>query len=179
MDRALEEALRFRELHPSVRSLRMLSWVLFYRRQYEDAIASFKEILEARAGSPWHAQAYYGIGQSYAALGSYADALEASLQAIEGGSVVASNNRLGSLAYVYALSGQPKQALDLLPELKERDRAAWVGVVYAALGERDLAFEWMGRATPLEMLNIKVGPWYDPLRDDPRFEELLRRMNLE
>ncbi len=51
--------------------------------------------------------------------------------------------------------------------------------VYAALGHNDAAFEWLERAyeerDAMDMLN--VWPGYDPLRSDPRFDDLLRRMN--
>jgi hypothetical protein len=53
-------------------------------------------------------------------------------------------------------------------------------MVHAQLGERDAAFQWLeeaysDRATPL--INLKVHPAWDPLRDDSRFTEILRRLN--
>ena len=55
--------------------------------------------------------------------------------------------------------------------------------IYAELGEMDRAFEFMERAieegsSSNAVFFLKVFPWYDPLRSDPRFENLLRRMNL-
>jgi hypothetical protein len=54
-------------------------------------------------------------------------------------------------------------------------------VLYAALGERDTAFEYLERAfeerDPM-LLAVKVDPACDPLRSDPRFDELLRRIGL-
>jgi len=55
---------------------------------------------------------------------------------------------------------------------------AWI---YAGLGETDRAIEWLERAYQARVANltyIKVHSRYDPLRDDPRFQDLLRRMNL-
>ena len=52
---------------------------------------------------------------------------------------------------------------------------------HAQLGEKDQAFEWLEKAYEARsssLINLKVKPLYDPLRDDPRFHDLLRRMNL-
>jgi serine/threonine-protein kinase len=52
-------------------------------------------------------------------------------------------------------------------------------LAYGALGEMDQAFEWLEKAfEEYELGYLKVDPYYDPLRDDPRFQDLLRRMNL-
>jgi len=53
---------------------------------------------------------------------------------------------------------------------------------YARLGEKDQAFEWLEKAYQEHeggLIFLKVDQWADPLRDDPRFHDLLRRMNLE
>jgi hypothetical protein len=52
--------------------------------------------------------------------------------------------------------------------------------IYAGLGEKDKAFEWLGKACEdRSITGIKGDPVYDPLRSDPRFADLLRRMNLQ
>ncbi len=56
------------------------------------------------------------------------------------------------------------------------------GEYYAMLGEKDLAIEWLTKAVEERDNYVtwaKVYPLLDPLRDDPRFQDLLRRMNLE
>ncbi len=66
----------------------------------------------------------------------------------------------------------------------------WSAVVYGLLGERTRALELLERlfddeSWRLSILQrnlffyLKVGPWFDPLRSDPRFEDLLRRMNFQ
>ncbi len=54
-------------------------------------------------------------------------------------------------------------------------------IIYAYLGEKEEAFEWLEKAFEegADMSSLKVAPRLDPLRDDPRFHDLLRRMNLE
>ena len=52
---------------------------------------------------------------------------------------------------------------------------------YDAIGDKDAAFAWLDRAYAQhsnEMTGLKVGPGYDRLRDDPRFEQMLRRIGL-
>jgi hypothetical protein len=54
--------------------------------------------------------------------------------------------------------------------------------IYAALGEKDKAFEWLGKGYEQRswfLTYVKVEPTFDPLRSDPRFQDMLRRMNLE
>jgi len=53
-------------------------------------------------------------------------------------------------------------------------------MTYAHLGEKDEAFEQLEKAyEERETISLKVDPNFDPIRDDPRFQDLLRRMNLE
>ena len=55
-------------------------------------------------------------------------------------------------------------------------------MVHIGLGDKDRAFEWLDKAyeeRSSTMSNLKVTPWLAPLRDDPRYHDLLRRMNLE
>ncbi len=88
------------------------------------------------------------------------------------------------LAYFFAVTGQEEEALELLEELEGSNaRPSEIAAVYAGLGEIDQAFEWLDRTVePGELDNFWLH-WsdteYDPLRDDPRFHDLLRRMNLE
>ena len=78
-----------------------------------------------------------------------------------------------------------REARECIRELKERLAEEAVGVfeialVYAGLGEKDLAFEWLERAYDEHdkgLVSLKVDPPLDPLRSDPRFQDLLRRMN--
>ena len=73
--------------------------------------------------------------------------------------------------------------LDQLTELSEqKDVPAVDMVIYAGLGEKDKAFEWLEKAYEDRSISgaaeIKVDPIFDPLRSDPRFQDLLRRINL-
>jgi len=86
-------------------------------------------------------------------------------------------------AHILASCGQPEEARALLSELVAGREREWVtayevAVVNALLGERDEAFAWLARAEEehsVGLTYLRVDPRLDNLRDDPRFNELLRR----
>ena len=93
---------------------------------------------------------------------------------------------LALLAWVYARSGQPGQARKLLAELNEQAKHSYVSptglaTIFVALGEKDGAFAQLDKAYEARdsgLNDLKVDPQFDPLRSDPRFAELLRRVGL-
>jgi serine/threonine protein kinase/tetratricopeptide (TPR) repeat protein len=93
---------------------------------------------------------------------------------------------LGVLGAVYARAGRPADARPLLAELQRLPgshphRAYSLACIYASLGEKNEAFAWLGHAPEVRgvrWLNLKVDPLLEPLRSDPRFKDLLRRLKL-
>ena len=92
---------------------------------------------------------------------------------------------LGQLAQVYGLAGRKRDAQKLINELKERSRHHYVFpsvFANAYLGvDRDQAFTWFERAYEEQdpwLFYLKVWPNLDPLRSEPRFQALMRRVNL-
>jgi len=90
----------------------------------------------------------------------------------------------GHLGNAYARAGnkaEAQKAIQQLIELSKQKRGTWeLALIYAGLGEKDRAFEWLERAYEVHdkgMCFLKVDPPLDPLRSDPRFQDLLRRMN--
>jgi tetratricopeptide (TPR) repeat protein len=92
---------------------------------------------------------------------------------------------LAGLACAYAASERIDAAAQILDELKERSRPEYVppfdiALIYSALGQKDNAFAWIEKAFE-EGSDFKdelgAGPALDFLRPDPRFQNLLRRMN--
>jgi hypothetical protein len=96
---------------------------------------------------------------------------------------------LAELGYVYAVVGRRPDALKLLNELNQLSREKFVPAdamaqIYVGLGEKGKAFEWLEKgyerhSLGLAGVDLKVDPAWDPLRSDPRFADLLRRMNLQ
>lgn len=152
----------------------------YYQRDYEQAVRSYRQTLAMDAG---FSQAWLGLGLAYAQQGAHAQAVEA-LQRV---------NRLGpippamaALGYAYGLAGNKGEARTVLDDLLALARQRYVSSLYVAavfigLGDRDSAFEWLGRACDerASMLGtLKVDPAFDPLRSDPRFAALLARTGL-
>jgi len=89
-------------------------------------------------------------------------------------------------AYVYGRTGQADRARAALAKLEEWNRrqpvdAAAFVAPYIALGDKDRAFFWLEKAYAQHsnaMTWLKVGPMFDPLRSDPRFQDLMRRVGL-
>jgi TolB-like protein/Flp pilus assembly protein TadD len=91
----------------------------------------------------------------------------------------------GHVGYTFALMGNRERANDilgsLLREYNEEDfRAFPIAEIYIGLGDKDLAFAWMHRVIDQKdwTICLKADPLFDPLRPDPRFATLLRRVNL-
>jgi len=91
-----------------------------------------------------------------------------------------------SLAYVYGRSGQPVQARHALAKLQELNRRqpmdpAVIAWAYLGMGNKDQALVWLEKAYAQHsniMVSLKVEPAFDPLRSDPRFQDLMRRVGL-
>ena len=90
------------------------------------------------------------------------------------------------LAYGYAMSKKREEAQSRLGELIERSKREYVSpgdlaTVYAGLGEKDKAFEWLEKGYKerfVRMSYLEVDPTWDSIRSDPRFADLLRRVRL-
>jgi len=90
-----------------------------------------------------------------------------------------------SLAYTYGLAGRKKEALKIIDYLlkKRKQQYIWPSIIaipYAGLGDKDKAFEWLEKGVQEHdfwIAQMQVEPRFDTLRKDPRFEDLLRRIN--
>ena len=149
-------------------------------------MASLQKALELDPGYP---DASISLAQSYVTLGMHQNAISALQKAL-----IFTDREplvLGVLAHAHARAGQRAEALKLVSELKRLDervgpedrnipRFSFI-FAYAGLGDKEQAFAWLERAyqerrDPMTTLNIE--PFVDPLRSDPRFQDLLRRVGL-
>ena len=88
---------------------------------------------------------------------------------------------IARLARVYARMGRRSEARKMLEGLKSRGRLPLMDAAsaYTALGDKDEAFSLLFRGVEQRSLSyLKVDPPFDSLHSDPRWQELLRRMNL-
>ena len=94
---------------------------------------------------------------------------------------------LGILGRIYGQAGRRDDALRVLAELDRRSQTEYISpfgqaMVYVGLGQKDMAFELLNRTVDERDFSITfLNEWwvFDPLRSDPRFEELVRRIGLE
>jgi len=125
------------------------------------------------------AVAHYELGQAFVQEHSYSEAITEFRKAVElsGGGIPFRSN----LAYAYALSNQIDEAVKILNDLKTRSTrdASEIALMYVGLGEKDQAMKWLETAYA-EHFNpsILVRPAFDPLRSDPRFQDLVHRIGL-
>ncbi len=176
----LEQALESDPL-----SLELRNWfveVLCLGRQGERALEQARQLVELEPG---HFISHWLLGHAYLALERYEESAGATRRAVElcGGLPLP----LGWLGLSVGLGGHPAEARAILERLHAIAKQAYVpptcfAWTHLGLGEIDEAFVWMDRAVdaPDRMMSpIKNYPFFDPLRGDPRFTALLRKMNLE
>jgi TolB-like protein/Tfp pilus assembly protein PilF len=181
LDEALAWTERARERDPISISGVDVAWILFHARRYDEAI---RELRGALAVQPEDPDSLWNMGFVLIANGQSEQAirvLEKAAHVMQG-----SAGTIELLAVAHARAGHRAQALRLIDELKRRQKTEYVpsGAFinpYLALGEYDQAFFWFERAYQ-EHSNIlqflKVHPFFDPVRSDPRFADLLRRVGL-
>ncbi|MBA3770015.1 MAG: tetratricopeptide repeat protein [Blastocatellia bacterium] len=149
-----------------------------------DHNASIENSLKLIELDPNFLPAYDYLGRSYLKQGRNAEAiasLEKAVELSERGSYV-----LKQLAYGYAITGKRTEAAVIVQELEARyarndANGRWVGAVYAGLGDKDKAFEWLEKDFQSRNGDLAYIRWeipYESLRDDPRYKDLLKRMGL-
>ena len=161
---------------------RNLGLAYYLARQYDQAI---EQLRRTREMDPSFALTREYIALAYLEKGMYKEAVQQCEEAAA--PVSASPYAISALGYVYAISGKKAEAekvLDRLKKLSEQKYISprFVASIYAGLGEKDKALEWLIAAYEDRSLQIGPGviadPTYDSLRAEPRFQELLRRMGL-
>ncbi|MFN7948825.1 MAG: winged helix-turn-helix domain-containing protein [Blastocatellia bacterium] len=182
-DEGVEMTRRAVRIDPLTISLRsQLSRALYLAHRYDEAIT---EAQAALLIDPAHISSTLYLGQAYAQKGSFAEALIAlrKAQTLPGTNVEV----VAALAHACALAGQADEARRLLRELEQKSAepsvSYHIATVHAGLGERAETFTWLensyGRREAMLISRIKTDPKLDPLRHDPEFAGLLRRIGLD
>lgn len=179
-EEAHEELDIARQLDPlSAIILECHGYLRMLERQYEPAIAIYREVLELDAT---FFKAYSSMGRAYTQMGRYEDAIAMFAKARAAADGVPSV--LGALGQTYALAGHTDRARAVLGELRELVARGYVAstcfaLVHTGLGEHDQALDWLERGLAgreLSMASLKMHPAYDPLRPHPRFQALVGRI---
>jgi TolB-like protein/Flp pilus assembly protein TadD len=181
-----EEALvwsrRARELDPLGVTGLSNGWILFNARRYDEAIGELRSVL---AVHPDYATAYWFLGYTLIAKGQSEEAISVLEKTVS--LMDRSPGSLEFLATAYAHAGRRREALRLINELKQRRKTSYVSAdalvdPYLALGDYDEAFVWLERAYQEKsggLQYLKVDPFFDPVRKDPRFADLQHRVGLD
>jgi TolB-like protein/DNA-binding winged helix-turn-helix (wHTH) protein/Flp pilus assembly protein TadD len=181
-DEGLTMRRHARELDPLATSGADLAWDLFYAHRYDEAEQELHSVLAVRADN---AYALWVLGFVLLANHRPQDAVPELEKA------VSVSNRspaiVGLLVNAYAQAGRRRDALRLLAELKRRKQTGYVPsaaftFAYLGLGEYDQVFVWLeqGYTEQSNLLQtLKVFPFFDPIRADPRFVDLLKRVGLD
>jgi serine/threonine protein kinase/TolB-like protein/Flp pilus assembly protein TadD len=179
-EEAAAEMKRARELDPLSLVVNLGVGVRLYgARQYDQAIAAFKKTLELDKN---YAPAHVFLGYTYAAKRMYPEAIAAYQQFIKLSGDDSSMQVF--LGIAYAKSGQRAKALAILKRLQTKKEYVSPGELadlYVALGEQEQAFASLEKAYSahdLQLQYLGVDQDLDPLRSDPRFADLMRRVGL-
>jgi Flp pilus assembly protein TadD len=158
-----------------------ISMMYQFQNNHEASVKNSLKLIEL---DPTYGRAYEYLGLSYLKLGRNAEAVAALEKAVP--LTNRQNIVVSELGYVYAATGKRTEALAILKELEERyarKQAAGsdVAAVYSGLGDKDKAFEWLEKDFQNRDGRLITFGWeiqFEPLRDDPRFKDLRKRMNL-
>ena len=158
-----------------------LGWHYFFARQFDKAVAQFQKTLEFQ---PDFGVAYWYRAWVYEQKGMYSDAFRDMSKAQD----LFKNNVIvrGDIGHLYAVSGRPQEAQRVIEELKKLSSRRYVNpfeiaIIYVGLGDKERAFEWLEdafRARSDLLVYLKVDPRLDPIRSDPRFADLVRRVGI-
>jgi TolB-like protein/Tfp pilus assembly protein PilF len=178
-DEAIAEMKQATELEPlSLIQGANFAGVYIYARQFDLAVEQAKKTSDLDPGF-FGAQSW--LCHAYEIKGMYTESLLISEKTLQ-----KDNPFLPDLGYSYAKTGRRQEAEAVINRWKEGEKTKyvmsyWVAIIYAALGDKDAAFaelEKAYRAHDWFLQRIKVDPFMDPLRDDPRFAAMVKRLNL-
>jgi len=158
-----------------------VGFILYYARRYPEAAEQLQKTLEL---DPYFAHARFALGYVRLQQARFDDAVAEITKAVEFSRREAATSP--ELGYACAVSGGRAQARKILAEIGHRANATYVdpyhvALVYIGLNDKDRAFEWLRRALKnrsRELIYLKSNPVSDPIRSDPRFVDLLRRIGV-
>jgi TolB-like protein len=172
-------------LDPDPLSLLAQGWLgimLVLAHQWDRALEQGRLLLELYPGEIW---GHFVNNVAYRAKGLFKEAAAAGREAVKTSGEA--SGQIGWLGLTLGLGGKTAEARSLLERLRDREAQGYVpptslAWIHLGLGETDDAFEWLDRAVDAcdqFMMPIKSYEFFDPIRSDPRFSALLRKMNLE
>jgi TolB-like protein/Tfp pilus assembly protein PilF len=178
LNEAIAQAKLNLQLDPvSSRSYTNLGFINYFARQYDQALANIEK---ADAIDPNPPQYIYPRAIIYAEKKMYDEGIA------EFRKLGQQPHALGHMGNLYARMGKSAEAHESISRLQEHVQADGIGryeiaLIYAGLGEKDEAFRWLEQSYTAHdkgLTYLKIDPCVDPLRSDPRFHDLVRRVGL-
>jgi tetratricopeptide (TPR) repeat protein len=177
-DEALQQMLRAEMLDPLSSSARNgVGRVYEFTKQFDKAIEQFNKIIKA---DPNFAEAHAGLSSCYFQLGEYDKSINERKKSIElsGGRGILK----AALGNIYGSIGKEKEANEILKEFQKNNVSPqYLAIVYSGLGEKEKAINYLYDAyekRESSLIYLKIFPLFDPLRDEIRFKELLKKIGL-
>ena len=156
-------------------------YVHMLRRDYATALEKFRQVVEL---DPLFYKGHSGLGRVLSLMGRYDEAIEALERAR---ALTGSVPRIiAALGQTLALAGRKQEAQNYLDRLHAMEKTEYVprvsmAILYMGLGDHSCALDYFDEACDRREMglgSLKVHPLYDPLRSEPRFDQLLRRIHL-
>lgn len=181
-DESTAESARAVELNPmDIGLTACLCWHRYSAHQYGQSAAQAQKAIQSAPDLFW---THIILGWDYEQEKKYDEAISEFQKGVKlsGGMTFA----LAALGHAYAIAGKKQETQETLVKLKDLGEHGYVsafdmGVIYAGTGDKEKAFEWLEKAFQERSLFLIYSRWeprLDPLRSDPRFSSLLRRMSL-
>jgi len=181
-DEAISEMKRGFDLEPLDINMGVsLAWAYGVKGQYDEELEQAKKTYDLE---PNHPLGRWMLLRAYNDKGMYAEAISLATQCLQ--TEPANQFVLREAGIAYAKSGRRDKAEEVIGRFREVAKTQYVPVcriaaVHAALGDKDKAFEELRKAVEdhdWELFRAKTDSYWIPLRDDSRFKDLLKRMNL-
>jgi serine/threonine protein kinase/Flp pilus assembly protein TadD len=181
-EEAIEKAKHAQNIDPASAFVSVcLAWTYYIARRFDESIKECKKGLELE---PNFHLLHWVLGLCYEQKGM----LDIAIKHLEKARTFSADSPLilGELGRNYALAGRPKEARDLIENLHQQSAHRYVSplntaVIYIGLKEIDAAFESLEKAYADggdQLYWMKVNPRFDAIRSDPRYANLISRMNL-
>jgi TolB-like protein/Flp pilus assembly protein TadD len=181
IDESILETRRALQLDPLSPAINMdLGEKLYYSGQYDQAVEQLRKTNEL---FPDYPIAYQRLGQAYTQIAKYPEAIAAfqKFDQLSGGQ---SRIALARMAYTHARAGRRDQTQAILTKLQQAGQpidSYWLAVIYTGLANLDQAFAALQKSREersYQFVFLKVDPWFDAVRSDSRYSDLLRRTGL-
>ncbi len=178
-DEGQAEMRRARELDPLTPSVtQSLAWSMYMSRRVDEMMATYQKLLDA---VPNFAYGYITYAWALRQFGMFEESVAAAEKAV----AIAPGGQffLSALGASYAAAGRESDARRVLSQLKEMSATRYVSpyhlsLIHLWLGERERALSLLEKAQSIGdgwLVWLAVEPQFDPLRDEPRFDEILKR----